>query len=118
MPWRHMIFPTAAHNDIESPAPAPSLLVAAKKERDLREAISRRDAASSATMPAKTAQWVLAETIATDLCIRYDTADAISSLPRSEDHAAELPAETPACTALRTTERLLPMSVARSPIPA
>ncbi|KAJ1468851.1 hypothetical protein T484DRAFT_1853890 [Baffinella frigidus] len=48
-----------------------------------------------------------------DLCIRVSSADAISSLPRSEEHA-ELPAETLACAALRTTERLLQMSRAPS----
>ncbi|KAJ1476057.1 hypothetical protein T484DRAFT_1750787 [Baffinella frigidus] len=123
MPWRHLIFPTAADQEL-SFSPAPTLRFTAKKEqeqeRKLLEAIQDLrllDAASSATTTrAKTAQWVLAKTIATDLCIRHDTADAISSMPRSEEHA-ELPAKTPACAALRTTERLLPMSVARIPIP-
>ncbi|KAJ1464122.1 hypothetical protein T484DRAFT_1758337, partial [Baffinella frigidus] len=112
MPWRHLIFPTAAGQEVIFPAP--NVLSAEKKEqeqeRKLLEAIQDLgplDAASSATAPAKTAQWVLAKTIATDLCIRHDTADAISSLPRCEEHA-ELPAETPACAALRTTDRLLP----------
>ncbi|KAJ1478346.1 hypothetical protein T484DRAFT_1904781 [Baffinella frigidus] len=121
MPWRHLVFPTAAsHHGLVSPAPI--LMATARKElaqeRDLLEAIRRLDAASSATTPSQAAQWVLAKTIAPELCVRHDTADDISSLLHSEEHAAKLPAETPACAALRTTERLLPMSVARSLIPA
>jgi hypothetical protein len=80
MPWRHMIFPGMEPQQLKL-----------------------SEAASSATTPSPSRRG--SAPIEPDLCLRKDAADALSSLPRYE-HATELPAETPACTALRTAPRL------------
>jgi hypothetical protein len=125
-----MIFPAA---DAALVSPAPNLLSTAKKEQeqelDLLEAIQHLDieAASSATTPSQSRSG--SAPVAPDLCFRHEAADAISSLPRSEEHEAELPPDTPKSAARRTAEQrssrefgsMFPMSVAkrdRSPVPS
>ncbi|KAJ1491607.1 hypothetical protein T484DRAFT_1742896 [Baffinella frigidus] len=185
MPWRHLIFPTAAGQEVFFPE-APNQLStfsaeAAKEqeqERDLLEAVAFQDwglidAAFSATTSVSSdvaflapimTPWCPADQDALvspapnlaakdglvspakfaakkkqaqelDRCLIDDascaTTPTFASLPRSEEHTAELPGETTASAAHRTTEWLqrtarefgsmFPMSVAKresSPAPS